>query len=315
MTPRVIGVLTFVVVAVGVTVGVYFASQVSDGTTAAHEQGEKPTLTPVAVVVGEPSLEQDEPAVVPTAAPPVSPSSEPPVTALPSSPTPPPPPPPPTATPTPEPGVCPPPYRKASTVGDVVGRWQLEGGTVHRDGYVSLHLPAGRHFVVDSGWYSEGLQITIYDLEAQSALNVRSDGCENSRTVPDAAADAVFDEIMATLEIADSYACPSPGRVTPEDFPGTDKAPAVSQIGGQPAKGGAPLRVGDLTLQLPAGRQFRVGGGVSSPGGSFLWLYDVEAQSYLYLRPDGCETSRFIRDAAVDPVFDQIAATVQVTWR
>jgi len=53
MTPRIIGVLTFVVVAVGVAVGVYFASQVSDGTTAAQEQAEKPTLTPAAVVVGE----------------------------------------------------------------------------------------------------------------------------------------------------------------------------------------------------------------------------------------------------------------------
>ncbi len=280
MRSRIIGLLTFVVVAVGVAVGVYLAGQASDGTTSAVEG------TPVPTAIARQS------------APGLSPSP-------PASPTP----------PTPEPGACPPPYRKSGTVSAMVGRWRLEGGAVHTDGYVTLHLPVGRQFVVDSGWYSQEFQITIYDVEGQSALHVRGDGCEKGRTVRDAAGDAVLDEIMASLEIGGSYACPSAGRVTPEDFPGTEKVPPLSQIGGQSAKGGAPLTVGDLTLQLPAGREFRVGGGVSSPGGSFLWLYDIESQSYLYLRPDGCETSRLVRDPAADAVLDEIVATLEVRSR
>jgi hypothetical protein len=54
MTRRIVGFSICVVVAVGVAVAVYFASQISDGTTAAQEQAEKPTLTPAAVVVEEP---------------------------------------------------------------------------------------------------------------------------------------------------------------------------------------------------------------------------------------------------------------------
>jgi hypothetical protein len=47
MTRRIIAVLAFVVVAVGVAISVYFAGQVSDGSTAAQEQTEKPTPPPV----------------------------------------------------------------------------------------------------------------------------------------------------------------------------------------------------------------------------------------------------------------------------
>ncbi len=72
MTPRIIGVLTFVVVAVGVAVGVYFAGQVSDGSTAAQEQNEKPRATPTAVVVESPLPDLS------TATPMPTPSEEPP---------------------------------------------------------------------------------------------------------------------------------------------------------------------------------------------------------------------------------------------
>lgn len=54
MRRKILGFFLLLVVAAGVAVGVYFAGQVSDGTTAAQEEAEKPTLTPVAVVVEEP---------------------------------------------------------------------------------------------------------------------------------------------------------------------------------------------------------------------------------------------------------------------
>jgi hypothetical protein len=226
----------------------------------------------------------------------------------------------PSPTPTPQPGVCPPPVRQ--TPGDFPepppaieppGR-HVEGGTSFAEGYVTVHLPAGRQFIIQTGWSTDadGVYIAIYDVQAQSSMTIRGDGCETWRLVRDPTADLVFDEIMATLDVGGSYACPSAGRVTPEDFPGTEKAPALSQIGGEWVKGGAALKVGDLTLQMPAGREFRVGGGVSSPGGSFLWLYDIESQSYLYVRPDGCESGRFIRDPAADAVFDEIVAALEV---
>jgi hypothetical protein len=50
MTSRIIGLFIFVVVALGVAVGVYFASQAGDGTTAAQEGTGKPALTPDSVI-------------------------------------------------------------------------------------------------------------------------------------------------------------------------------------------------------------------------------------------------------------------------
>ncbi len=50
MRSRINGFFIFVVVAVGVAVGVYFASQLSDGTTAAQEGAEKPASTPDALI-------------------------------------------------------------------------------------------------------------------------------------------------------------------------------------------------------------------------------------------------------------------------
>ncbi len=43
--------------------------------------------------------------------------------------------------------------------------------------------------------------ISIYDIETASQLVTRGDGCEISRFVRDPAADAVFDQIVATLEV------------------------------------------------------------------------------------------------------------------
>ncbi len=293
LVPRwIVGLIGVTLVATGIALGAHFATQADDGSPTI---GEEPTPPPTPIPRrSAPDLAPSPP---PTRGPQLTPEPA-----------------------TPQPGVCPPPVRQTPEdfpepppAIEPPGR-HVEGGTSFAEGYVTVHLPAGRQFIIQTGWSTDadGVYIAIYDVQAQSPMIIRGDGCETWRLVRDPAADVVFDEIMATLEVGDSYACPSPGRVTPEDFPGTEKAPSLSQIGGQSAKGGAPLRVGDLTLQLPADREFRVGGGVSSPGGSFLWVYDIETQSYLYLRPDGCETSRFIRDGAADAVFDQIVATLEV---
>jgi hypothetical protein len=69
MTRRIIAVLAFVVVAVGIAAGVYFAGQVSDGTTAAQEQNEKPTPPPVPTtppVIATPPPVPTTPPVSPT---------------------------------------------------------------------------------------------------------------------------------------------------------------------------------------------------------------------------------------------------------
>jgi hypothetical protein len=50
MTRRIVGLLVFVVVAVGVAAGVYFTGQAGDGTTAAQERAGKPALTPDSVI-------------------------------------------------------------------------------------------------------------------------------------------------------------------------------------------------------------------------------------------------------------------------
>ncbi|MCJ7509404.1 MAG: hypothetical protein MUP14_00745 [Dehalococcoidia bacterium] len=102
MTSRIIGLFVFVVVAVGVAAGVYFAGQAGDGTTAAQEGDQKPTPppipTPAAVVVEEtlrplppvPATQPPIPTQPPVAStPPVSPTPPPVPTTPPVSPTPP----------------------------------------------------------------------------------------------------------------------------------------------------------------------------------------------------------------------------------
>jgi hypothetical protein len=56
MKRGIVGFLSFVIVAAGVAVAVYFAGQMGDGSTAAQEGTEKPTATPAAVVGQPPEL-------------------------------------------------------------------------------------------------------------------------------------------------------------------------------------------------------------------------------------------------------------------
>jgi hypothetical protein len=301
MRSRTVGLLVFVVVAVGVVVGVYFASQLSDGTTGAVEGTPVPTPIP----------RQSAPDVVPT--PPPSPTPTP------------------TPTPTPQPGVCPTPKRTAPVdfakpppvlpASEIFGQ-RVQGGVPYSEGYVTVHLPAGRQFIITSALSQDksnrGISgISIYDVQTASYLTIHGDGCEMSRFVREAAADAVFDEVMRSLEIGSTYACPIPVRTTYEDLPVQQEPPPADGSGlpGRRVQGGVPFELGPITLHLPADREFLVSGGVSDPGGEFFSVYDIETRSGLFLRPDGCETSRLVWDPAADAVLDEIVATLSVTSR
>ncbi len=306
--------------AVAAAVGAYFASQVGDGTTVAHEveQG-GPTATPTAPAVVKPSVTPLPPS--PTPPPPTSlltttatPEPTPPLTTTAT----------PEPTPTPQLGVCPAPVR--TTPADfaepppVRPAWELpgqrfQGGTSYSEAYVTVHLPAGREFVILSAWSQDesNLVISIYDVQSGSQLIIRGDGCEISRFVRDPAADAVFDEMTRTLEIGSTYVCPVPLRRGPEE---AGRGIPESEMTGQRVEGGAPFSVGRLTLHLPPGRQFIVAPFVVKPSGPtarpFLFIYDVQTGSVLHVTPDGCELERFVQDLAVDPIFDQIVATLEV---
>jgi hypothetical protein len=54
MKRRIVGFFTFAALAAGVAVALYFAGQVSDGTTTAQEEAEKPTATPASVMMTQP---------------------------------------------------------------------------------------------------------------------------------------------------------------------------------------------------------------------------------------------------------------------
>jgi hypothetical protein len=175
-------------------------------------------------------------------------------------------------------------------------------------GYLTLHLPTGREFAIYSQWDRwEGRQMLVMDVETQSTLTLRGDGCESYRLTRAPAADAVFDEILASLEVSDSYICPSGYRyvLAPEEIP-SDPSDM-----GQPVTGGAP-EAAQLGLHLPAGREFVVWHVLADPGGESTGIYDIAARSFLFLGADGCEQGRRVSDPAADAVFDGIAGAMQV---
>jgi hypothetical protein len=315
MTCRIAGALTFIVVAVGVAVAVYFPSQIRNGSTSAQQVEQLPTAvgTPLPTGVGtstvEPGLEQDEPVPVATTPPPIS--------LTPES----------TRTPTPQPGVCPPPTRmtpadfaeppRVVPASELPGQ-RVQGGVRYSEAYVTVHLPAGREFIIASAWSQDesNLVMSIYDVHGESQLIVRGDGCEISRLVRQPAADAVFDEIMGSLEIGPTYACPLPVRTTYDEPPVQRVSPLPEglQPAGRRVQGGVPFELGPITLHLPAGREFVVGGGMADPGGEFFTVADAQTHSGLFLRPDGCEISR-VSYPADDAVLDEIVRTLEVPSR
>lgn len=222
----------------------------------------------------------------------------------------------PSPTPTPEPGVCPPPVRQTPEdfpepplAIEPPGR-RVEGGTSFTEAYVTLHLPAERQFIIQTGWSSDHdtVYIAIYDVQAQSPMIIRGDGCETWRLVRDPTADLVFDEIMATLEVGTTYVCPTPSRTT---VPREEAPVAVS---GKQVTGGEAYELPGfgLTLHLPAGREFQVWAVLADPGGESIGICDIGARSCLSVRPDGCEVSRRVADPVADAVFDEIVATLEV---
>jgi hypothetical protein len=78
----------------------------------------------------------------------------------------------------------------------------VEGGGVAQLGPLTLHLPAGRGFWLGKSppTLPGGTFFTVSDAQTGSQMSLRADGCEVDRRVADPAADAVFDEILATLE-------------------------------------------------------------------------------------------------------------------
>jgi hypothetical protein len=217
------------------------------------------------------------------------------------------------ATGTPKPGVCPQPYRTTpedfadaalpGPASELPGQRVL-GGIPYRDGYLTLELPPGREFVISRYWWDDEstLVVTVYDVETESGIEIRGDGCERGRFLRDPAADEVFNRIMSGLKVGSAYVCPPPLRevVSPQTEPT-----------GKRLTGGSP-EAAEFGLDLPAGREFVLWVGVADPGGGFTGIYDVTTRSTMFLGEEGCEVARRVADPAADSVFDQIAAAVPV---
>jgi len=224
-------------------------------------------------------------------------------------------------TPTPQPGACPVPYRTTpedfvdaplpGPVSEPPGR-RMQGGVPYSEGYLTVDLPAGRDFVTFGYWSDDhsSLVISIYDVQAESGLEIWGDGCERGRFVRDAAADAAFDDMISGLEVGSKYVCPVAMRYTPENLPVPDKPPTQDELQqAGPVQGGVPVQLGPMTLHLPAGREFVLG------SGTLFGVTDVQTLSGVSLRADGCEISRMVRDPAADKILDEIVATLQASTR
>jgi len=221
-----------------------------------------------------------------------------------------------TPTLTPEPGTCPAPVRRTSadfaqpppTVApsEIVG-WRVQGGESFGAGFLTIRAPAGRELAVMNHWDgSEDQQyVHIVDVETQSALSLRGDGCETYRFTREPAADPIFDEVVATLEVGSVYVCPTPFRQA------LSQDELLPEPTGERVTGGSP-EAAKFGLDLPAGREFIVWVGLADPGGGFTGLYDVATRSWLFLGEDGCETSRRIADPAADAIFDAIVGSTEV---
>jgi hypothetical protein len=297
-----------VIASAGTAAGLYLASQDGDADNERQVADAQETPTPKPALTEGPGATETqeaepyviEPDAIPTVEPPASPTPTPMPTA------------------TPEFGVCPTPVRK--TPGDfeqpppirpaseIFGQ-RVQGGTSHTVGYLTVHLPAGREFAIWSGWTrSDGQSMMVIDVQTQSTLTLRGDGCEDYRFTRDPAADTVFDEIVDSVEVSSAYVCPPASRSTLA----LEEAPVA--VSGVSVSGGEAYELPwyGLALHLPAGREFQVWSGLADPGGAFIGIYDVSARSFLFLGPDGCEMSRRVADPTADAILDEIVATLEV---
>jgi hypothetical protein len=181
---------------------------------------------------------------------------------------------------------------------------RVQGGVAYSEGYLTLHLPQGRDFVILGGWSQDesNLVISVYDVATQSSVIIRGDGCETWGLMRQPAANAVFDEIMGSLEVGSVYVCPTPYRKVLS--PGEVYQPSGEHIIGRSPE------AAEFGLELPTGREFIVWVGLADPGGGFTAIYDVATRSTVFLRGDGCDTSRLIADPAADAVFNDIVAAL-----
>jgi hypothetical protein len=241
-------------------------------------------------------------------------------------------------------------YETPPALSDIPGKW-IEGGTTVQFTKLSFHLPEGRQFIIVPGIGDPGGAFwRIYDTQTDSALWIHPDGCESERLVRDPAADAVFNAIVASIEVASqptatpepaaatepaSYptvgppatpeptatltptpergVCPPPNRMTPEDFAEPPGSLPASELPGQRVQGGVAYSEGYLTLQLPQGREFVILSGWSEDESSLvISVYDVQTESSLIIRGDGCEIWGLIRQPAADAVFDEIMGTLEI---
>jgi len=107
--------------------------------------------------------------------------------------------------------------------------------------------------------------------------------------------------------------CPTPYRTTPEDFANPPALRPASEIPGQRFQGGVPYTEAYVTVHLPVRREFVILS-VWSQDDSNLWIsiYDAQTGSSFWLRDDGCEIGRFVRDPAADAAFDEITKTLEI---
>lgn len=98
---------------------------------------------------------------------------------------------------------CPEPYRSTGTAGLGPSGESVNGGWTARYGNLSFYLPEDGQFIIGAGLSDPGGEFwRIYDVQTSSSLFLHPDGCESGRVVGDPAADAVFDAIMASVEVA-----------------------------------------------------------------------------------------------------------------
>jgi len=175
----------------GVAIGCVSAEEADDGGDTAPEATEQPTeeatLTPIPM-----SPTPAAPTPPPTEA--ATPEREVTATSTPAAPT---------------PSACPVPVRwgpgEVTPLPESELGWPPVEGSVSV-GRVTLHLPAGREFivapfVVQPDGPNARPFLFIYDVQTGSVLHVTPEGCELERFVQDLAVDPVFDEIVATFEI------------------------------------------------------------------------------------------------------------------
>lgn len=124
--------------------------------------------------------------------------------------------------------------------------------------------------------------------------------------------------------VATTVAAPETPTETPPAPTQPPTTPAPTQLPTPPPKpanpteptsdltGGQWYRYGCVDVYMPEGWTFSIQGGIADPGGGFIGFSVKSSESAIFFYQDSVvEWSRTVNDPALDPVFDQIAATMQ----